>query len=90
MATIYFPSVNYDLLDIPSSFLLRVQYDALNKSWGDLTVTFRKGYAYTYEKVSMSDALEFLTALDEGKSLGEVYNETVRPWYVGTRRELVG
>ena len=90
MTTIYFPSVNYDLLDIPSSFLLRVQYDALNKSWGDLTVTFRKGYAYTYEKVSMGDALEFLTALDEGKSLGEVYNDVVRPYYVGVRRELVG
>jgi hypothetical protein len=90
MATIYFPSVSFDLLDIPSGFLLRVQYDALNKSWGDLTVTFRKGYAYTYERVTLEDALRFLTALDEDKSLGEVYNDTIRPWYEGTRRELVG
>jgi hypothetical protein len=88
--TMYFPSVNFDLLDIPSSFLLRVQYDALNKSWGDLTVTFRKGYAYTYERVSMGDALEFLTALDESKSLGTVYNDHIRPFYKGERRELVG
>jgi hypothetical protein len=88
--TIYFPSVNFDLVDIPSSFLARVQYDALNKSWGDLTVTFRKGYAYTYERVSMGDALEFLTALDEEKSLGAVYNDHIRPYYTGVRQELVG
>lgn len=88
--TIYFPSVNFDLVDIPSSFLARVQYDALNKSWGDLTVTFRKGYAYSYERVSMSDALEFLVALDEEESLGTVYNDRIRPYYTGVRRELVG
>lgn len=86
--TIYFPAVNFDIVDVPSSFIARVQYDALNKSWGDLTVTFRKGYAYTYEKVDLSDALEFLTALDESESLGEVYNFSVRNRYEGVRKEL--
>lgn len=81
----YFPAINFDILDIPSSFLARVQYDALNKAWGDLTVTFRKGYAYTYGRVSLSDAIEFLDALDDEESLGEVYNHTVRNHYEGVR-----
>lgn len=89
MATIHFPSVNFEVADIPSSFIYRVRYDALNKSWGDLTVTFRKGYAYTYERVSLDDALGFLSALDNGDSLGSHYNDAIRPFYKGERKELV-
>jgi hypothetical protein len=84
----YFPAVNFDITDVPSSFIARVQYDALNKAWGDLTVTFRKGYAYTYERVSLADAVRFLTALDESESLGEVYNYDIRSRYEGVRKEL--
>lgn len=85
MENVHFTSLNFGIVDVPSSFLLTITYEAHNLSWGDLTVVFRKGYTYTYEKVELRHALEFLTALDDNESLGMVFQDNIRDRYEGKR-----
>lgn len=88
MENVHFTNVSFSIEDVPSSFILTITYKAYNLSWGDLMVTFRKGYTYHYEKVEMRHALEFLTALDDNESLGMVFQDNIRERYEGKRTDL--
>lgn len=79
--------VKIDLADIPSSFLSRIQF-AGTGNYGELTVSFRKGYQYLYNNVQLGHVIELLTAVDDMTSVGELFGALIRSNYEGQRLEV--